>query len=118
MLKIVGWMIVVTAASLVYSLAFTPFSHMVGYESNGSGSYVRRYVECPAPVSVLAFEAAPEEAAPAGACVPPSRTLALEAGIIALAAGALAWKPLRKPPPESIEPISAKINFSADPRRD
>lgn len=118
MLKLVAWMIVLAAASLTYSLAFTPFSHMVGYESSGSGGYVRSYVVCPAPVSVLILDARPSGTNRPGACVPPSRTLALEAGIVAFAAGALAWKPLRRPRPESIEPLSNTISLSGDPRRD
>jgi hypothetical protein len=115
--KIVAWLIVIVAATLIYSLAFTPFSHMVGYESSGSGGYVPKYVECPAPVSVLFFDAKPEDDSGTDACVPPARTLALEAGIVALVAGVLAWKPLRRSRPEPIERISARINPSNDPRR-
>jgi hypothetical protein len=117
MSKIAVWVVVATAAALVYSLAFTAFSYQVGYESTGEGGYVERTVECPPPAMALLLDAKPEGYPDPQVCIPPSRTLCLEAGIVALVAVLATWKPLRRPKPEPIGPISDRINPSGDPPR-
>jgi hypothetical protein len=117
MSKIAAWIVIAVGAALVYSLAFTTFTFQVGYESTGEGGYVELTIECPPPATALLLRAVPENSADPGVCVPPSRTLSLEAGIVALAATIAAWTPLRRPRPEPIGPMSEKINPAGDPPR-
>jgi hypothetical protein len=111
MSRLTGWVIVVGAAVLIYSLAFTPFSQETdAWESTDSGGLVRITIACPAPVRVLLFGAEPEDPDDAGACDRSSRTLALEAGVVALAASLIVWKPVTRRRPMHIEPLSRQID--------
>lgn len=111
MSRLAGWVIVVGAAILVYSLVFTPFSaETESWESTDSGGLTPITVDCPAPVRVLLLGAEPEDPQHAGECDRPSRTLALEAGVVALAAGLIVWKPVTRRRPERIEPLSKHID--------
>lgn len=111
MSRLAGWVIVVGAAALVYSLAFTTFSAETdSWESTDSGGLVPITVECPAPFRVLLLGAEPEDPDEIGKCDRPSRTLALEAGVIALAAGLIVWRPVTRRRPQHIEPLSKQID--------
>lgn len=111
-----AWVILLAAAGLIYSLAFTSYDQFSGsWQSTESGGLVKVTVECPAPFRVLVFDAGPDRVGDLDQpdfCVPSSRTLAFEAGVVALAAGLLLWKPVTRRRPESISPISDKIDLS------
>lgn len=112
MSRLAGWVIVVGAAVLVYSLAFTTFSAETdSWKSTDSGGLVPITIDCPAPIGVLLFGAEPEDPDDAGHCDRPSRTLALEAGVVALAAGLIVWKPVTSRRPKRIEPLSKQIGL-------
>lgn len=118
MTKIAAWLVTIGAAAIVFTLGFTSFSHFVGYESSGSGGYVRKHIECPAPVEVLLLAAEPDDYPDPEVCKPPARTLALEAALVALATTAIVWQPLRRPDPDPIGRLSDRINPPSDRRRD
>lgn len=111
MSRLAAWVIVVAATVLVYSLAFTPFSDETdSWKSTDSGGLVRITIECPAPFRVLVMGDEPADPDEAGACDRSSRTLALEAGVVALAAGLLVWRPVTRRRPVHIEPLSKQID--------
>lgn len=116
MSRTLAWIIAAVAIGLIYSLAFTTYDLEVGVESTESGGFTREYVECPPPYRVLVFDARPEGDGEAdeNRCLLSSRSLAIEAGVVALAGGLLAWKPLTRARPKRIQPISEKLNQSED----
>lgn len=109
--RVAAWVIAVTAIALVYSLAFTPFSEKTdSWKSTDSGGLVRITIDCPSPFRVLVLGDEPADPDEAGGCDRSSRTLALEAGVIALAAGLLVWRPVTRRQPSHIEPLSKQID--------
>lgn len=106
-----AWIILVAASVLAYSLAFTSYGHVTGrYQSTEDGGLVRVKIECPSPVSVLFFDAEPESERDHGSCELSSRGHLIEA-VLALGVGILiAWKPVTRPRPERIRPLSEKLD--------
>ena len=108
--RLLAWLLLLAALTLVYTLAFTPFDHFAGrWRSTDTGGLAEVHIECPAPFSVLVLGAEPLSARDQGACVMPSRTLALEAGLALAATGLIVWKPLTRPRPEPIGRLSDTI---------
>lgn len=111
MSRVTAWVIVVAAGLLVYSLAFTSFSGETdSWRSTDSGGLVRITIDCPSPFQVLVLGDEPADPEQAGQCDNSSRTLALEAGVVALAAGLLVWRPVTRKRPVHIEPLSKQID--------
>ena len=107
-----GWVVLVIAATLVYSLAFTTYEFWTGaWRSTESGGLIRVNVECPTPFAVLVLGAEPEREEDAGLCDPSARTLALEAGVVALAAILVSWAAVTRPRPTQLEPLSSKLSL-------
>ena len=107
-----GWIILTVAGALIYSLAFTTYEVWTGsWRSTGSGGLVRVNVDCPSPVEVLVLGAEPEREEDAGLCDPSARTLALEAGVVALAAILMTWAAVTRPKPTRLEPLSSQLNL-------
>lgn len=75
-------------------------------------------VECPMPFAMLVLGAEPERAEDEGLCDPPARTLALEAGLVVLAAVLVAWAAITRPRPKRLEPMSSKLNLGREASRD
>lgn len=108
----IGWLVLVIAGALVYSLAFTGYDAWTGtWRSTESGGLVRVDVECPTPFAVLALGAEPEREEDRGLCHPSARTLAVEAGVVALAAILVAWAAVTRPQPAQLEPLSSKLRL-------
>jgi hypothetical protein len=116
--RLTAWAVLLAAASLIYSLAFTTFEQFAGrWESTETGGLSEVTVQCPAPLAVLLLDAEPPEERDRGACDLPSRTLALEAMVVALGTGLVVWRPLTRRRPEQIEPLSRKLGRpNASPR--
>jgi hypothetical protein len=111
MSRLSGWVILVAGAALIYSLAFSSYEHLTStWTSTDSGGLTRVTVDCPSPIRVLLFGAEPQASEDPEVCVPSSRTLALEAGAVAIAAALLAWRPVTRRRPERIDPLSTRIN--------
>lgn len=110
----IAWVVLVAAAGLIYSLAFTSYEQFNGtWRSTESGGLIKVTVECPAPFQVLVFGATPEEETDDPEfCVPSARTLAVEAGLVAVAAALLALKPVTRRRPTPIGPISDRIDVT------
>ena len=117
MSRLVAWIIMGGAAILVFSLAFTPYEQRTDtWQSTDSGGLTQVTVTCPAPFRVLATGAGPPSEPASDVCVKSSRTLALEAGLVAVAAVLIAWKPVTRPRPTRLDPISKTIGASeSDP---
>lgn len=112
MSRLSAWVILLAAAGLIYSLTFTSYDHQTGaWTTTESGGLTRITVECPPPYRVLIFGAEPQGGSNEGQCVPSSRTLAVEAGVVALAAGLLVWKPVTRRKPDRIEPLSKQLSL-------
>lgn len=110
-----GWVILAVAGALVYSLAFTTYEAWTGsWRSTDSGGLVEVNVECPAPFAVLVLGAEPESALDENLCDPSARTLAVEAGVVALAAVLIAWAAVTRPKPSSLETLSSKLSLGED----
>jgi hypothetical protein len=119
MSRLTAWVILIGAAVLVFSLAFTPFQHQTStWVSTDSGGLTRVTIECPSPFRVLALGDEPVDPDDAGLCDPSARTLAVEAGLVILTAGLMAWRPVTRPRPEPIEPLSRAISAPGRPRSD
>lgn len=110
-----GWIVLVIAAALVYSLAFTTYESWTGaWRTTDSGGLVRVNVECPTPFAVLVLGAQPEREEDQGLCYPSARTLALEAGVVALAAILISWAAVTRPSPTRLEPLSSKLSLGGE----
>lgn len=110
-----GWVVLAIAAALIYSLAFTTYESWTGaWRSTDSGGLIRVNVECPPPFAVLVLGAEPEREEDEGLCDPSARTLAVEAGVVALAAVLIAWAAVTRPQPSRLEPLSSKLNLGEE----
>lgn len=110
-----GWVVLAIAGALVYSLAFTTYEAWTGsWRSTDSGGLVQVNVECPTPFAVLVFGAEPEGEEDAGLCDPSARTLAVEAGVVALTAILITWAAVTRPKPTQLEPLSSKLSLSGE----
>lgn len=115
----IGLAALILGAIFVYSLAFTSFDQKVQFqwdvEADGSRT-PRTHITCPSPWSVLVDDARPEVTTTPDFCVMPSRSLALEAGIVAVITLVVsAWflsrttRPGELPPlPESVRQLRQK----------
>jgi hypothetical protein len=111
MSRLTAWVILIAAAGLVYSLGFTTFDQLTErYESIDSGGLRQVRVECPAPWQVVFDDAEPESDRDAETCRRKSIALLIEAGLVALVAGFLTVKPITRPRPEHIDPLSEKLD--------
>ncbi|MFZ0013366.1 MAG: hypothetical protein WAL25_04550 [Acidimicrobiia bacterium] len=111
MSRLTAWVILVAAAALIYSLAFSSYEHLTStWTSTDSGGLTRVTVDCPSPIQVLLFGAEPEGSEDPGICVPSSRTLALEAAAVTVAGALLVWRPVTRRRPERLDPLSTRIN--------
>lgn len=107
-----GWFVLTIAGALIYSLAFTGYEAWTGtWRSTESGGLVRVNVECPTPFAVLVLAAEPEREEDQGLCDPSARTLAVEAGVVALAAILIAWAAITRPKPTRLETLSSRLRL-------
>lgn len=107
-----AWLTLLGSLALIYSLAFTTYELETGsWETTESGGLSAVTIVCPSPFDVLVRGAEPDEARYEGACDRSSRTLVFEALFVAVAAGLLVWKPVTRPRPAPIEPLSERISL-------
>lgn len=119
--RIVALIVLLVGAAFAYSLAFTSFEQRVQFqwdvEADGSRTPMI-YVTCPSPWSTLVNDAEPEVATADGFCVKESRALAIEAGLVALAAIAIAaWFLSRKTRPGELPPLPDSLRSLNRSRR-
>ena len=108
----IGWIILVIAGAVVFSLAFTTYETWTGsWRTTDSGGLMRINIECPTPFAVLVLGAEPEREEDEGLCDPPARTLAVEAGVVALVAILITWGAVTRPKPAQLEPLSSKLRL-------
>lgn len=116
-----GLIVLLLGATFVYSLAFSSFDQKVqlqwDVEADGSRT-PRTHITCPAPWSVLVDDAEPEVTTTPGFCVMPSRSLALEAAIVALLTlGVSAWFLTRRTQPGALPPLPDSVRDLNKSRR-
>ena len=109
--RTVAWILLVSATVFAYTLAFTPFDHVTDrFRSTEGGGLVRVKIECPAPVSVLFFDADTDSERDSGSCVLPARGKLIEAGLVFGVGLLLTLKPVTQARPERIGPLSDKLD--------
>lgn len=108
--KTIAWALVAMSAILVYNLAFTPYDHALArWQATEEGGLLRVSVPCPSPWEVIVHDAEPEQFRDRGECELSSRSLLIEAVLVALAALLLTWHAITRGRPTAIGPISSKI---------
>lgn len=108
-------------AAFVYSLAFTSYEQRVQFqwdvEADGSRSPMI-HITCPSPWSVLVDGAEPDVPTADGFCVKESRSLAIEAGLVALASGVVVgWFVSRRTRPGELPPLPESLRAANRPAR-
>jgi hypothetical protein len=107
-----GWFVLVIAGALIYSLAFTGYEAWTGtWRSTESGGLMRVNLECPTPFAVLVLGSEPEREEDQGLCDPSARTLAVEAGVVAVGAILISWAAVTRPQPTRLEPLSSRLRL-------
>lgn len=111
--RVIGVVVILIGAVLVYSVVFTEFQHRVEFQwevNNESARVPITHITCPAPWSVITGDARPEGVVSGDLCVLPARGQVAQGVFIALGTLALAlWVLTRNPHTNPMPPLPRSI---------